>query len=109
MTGLNSVLYFITTRTIHSLDMKAGKLTQTVDLPNGYSFCNLTEDEETGLMAATSVQRKQSDILMVFGLYQSDPCLYFQQLLEVCVILSKVSDIYVYLNISINHNFRKTS
>ncbi len=63
--------------------MKAGKLGQTVDLPGGYGFRNLTLDEETGLMASGSVQIDQSDTLMVFALYQSDPCLLFKQLLEV--------------------------
>ncbi len=91
MTGLNSILYFITTQSINSLDMKAGKLGQTVDLPDGYTFSNLTLDEETGLLAVASKKIEQSnDTLMVFALYQSDPCLLFQQLLEVCMVVFKL-------------------
>jgi len=82
MTGLKSILYFITTNSINSLDMKAGKLGQTVDLPNGYTFFNLTLDEETGLLAVAS-WTSDSDTKIVFALYQSDPFLLFQQLLEV--------------------------
>jgi len=64
--------------------MKAGKLGQTVDLPDGYEFSNLSLDVETGLIAVASKKmNKQSDTLMAFALYQCDPCLLFQQLLEV--------------------------
>ncbi len=85
MTGLQSILYFITAKSINSLDMKAGKLGQTVDLPDGFEFWRLTLDEETGLLAVASriIGRSNSDTKIAFALYQSDPCLLFQQLLQV--------------------------
>ena len=85
MTGLQSILYFSTAKSINSLDMKAGKLGQTVDLPDGFEFWRLTLDEETGLLAVASriIGRSNSDTKIAFALYQSDPCLLFQQLLQV--------------------------
>ncbi len=58
---------------------------QTVALPDEYTFSHLTVDQETGLIAVSSEIYYRSDTMKVFALYQSDPCLQFQQLLEVCI------------------------
>ena len=83
MKGLKSIIYFITTKSVNSLDMNVGKIVQTVALPDEYTFSHLTVDQETDLIAVSSELDYQSDTIMVFALYQSDPYLQFQQLLEV--------------------------
>lgn len=83
--GVNSVLYFITAKTIHTVDMKTGEFLENLDLPDGFLFSEIYLDDETGLLAVSSQKKfeKKIDILMVIVLYQCDTYLMFLQLLEV--------------------------
>ena len=95
MKGLKSILHFITSKSINSLDMNVGKIVQTVALPDEYTFSHLTVDQETDLIAVCSEIDYQSDTIMVFALYQSDPYLQFQQLLEVCSKIITVTHFFL--------------
>lgn len=80
------MLYFITAKSIYSLDMKKGAILEKSDLPNGYKFSGMSIDDETCLITVSSqkICDTKSDVLMVFAIYEYYPSLLFQQLFEVC-------------------------
>lgn len=94
LAGFKTVLYFITARSLHSMDMNSGDLMETVSLPEGYKFSGLSIDDETHLLAVSSQKNcsaSKEDVLLAFALFECYPQLSFQELLQVWIQFKDLS------------------
>ncbi len=98
------MLYFITAKSLYSLDMKKGAILEKSGLPHGHKFSGMSIDDETCLIAISSQKNcdTKSDVLMVFAIYVHYPSLLFQQLFEVCNLHYYIQ---IYLKSFLNFTF----
>lgn len=68
------------------IDFHEGLIVNQVQLPNGSRYTELSLDDETHLLAVSSVKNPKGDLLMNFALYNYFPKLSFQGLLKVSLV-----------------------
>jgi len=83
--GYKPCLYYITSKSLFTLDIQNGTILESVELPDSWRYTDLFIDDETHTLAVGSVKNQKGqdkDILMTFCLYDYNPLVY-QQNLEV--------------------------
>lgn len=74
-------LYYISSSSLHCLDLQTGAVIEVVNLPNKYRYTSLYIDHETETLAVSSV-KNSGDIIIAFALYDYRPLKYVR-LIEV--------------------------